>query len=80
MNKEYPKDFFVLIENDDFREARISINKLNSEFMAEIDIVQKESRKIWQHVKSIYSCPTERDAIEDASFILGKYLKGESIS
>ena len=78
-NKEYPKDFFVRLENDEYREGRISVNKLNSEFMAEIDIVQKESRKIWQHVKSIYSCPTEHDALEDASYLLGKYLKGESV-
>jgi hypothetical protein len=78
-NKEYPKDYFVRLEDDEFREGRISVNKSGTEYMAEIDIVQKESRKIWRHVKSIYSRPTEHDALEDASYLLGKYLRGESI-
>ncbi|WP_127717401.1 hypothetical protein [Halobacteriovorax sp. HLS] len=78
-SNDFPKDFFVLIEGDEFREGRISVNKLHDQYMAEIDIVQKDTRKIWRHVKSIYSCVTERDALQDASYLLGKYLRGESI-
>lgn len=80
MKEDFPKDYFVTIENDSFREGRISVNKLNQEFVAEIDIVQIESRKIWQHVKTIYGRSTARDALEDASYTLGKYLRGESVN
>ncbi|OUR99936.1 hypothetical protein A9Q84_02590 [Halobacteriovorax marinus] len=79
MKEEFPKDYFITIEGDSFREGRISVNKLNQEYVAEIDIVQIESRKIWQHVKTIYGRSTARDALEDGSYTLGKYLRGESV-
>jgi len=77
---EFPKEYFVEIESDEYREGRISVNKLNDGFMAEIDIVQIETRKIWKHVKSIFGRETAHDALEDASYYLGKFLRGESVN
>ncbi len=80
LNKDFPKEFFVEIETDDFREGRISVNQIEDGFMAEIDIVQIETRKIWKHVKSIFGRESAHDALEDASYYLGKFLRGESVN
>ncbi len=55
MAEEYPQDFFIEISSDEYREGRITINKLDDRFSSEIDIVQKETKKIWHHVGSYYN-------------------------
>lgn len=72
--KEYPQDFFVKFDNDDYREGRITVNKLQSGFSAEISIVQKDSRKIWQHVDIIYGYNEEGEAVDTAVQKLSSYL------
>jgi hypothetical protein len=48
--QEFPAEFFIKIEGQEFLLGRLSVNKMNQSFWVEIDIVQKESKKIWAHV------------------------------
>ena len=56
MFEEYPQEFFLALNSadsrvdNDFLEVRITVNLLDDRFSAEIDLVQKESRKIWKHL------------------------------
>ncbi|MCK5884589.1 MAG: hypothetical protein KAG61_12935 [Bacteriovoracaceae bacterium] len=55
MNEQYPQDFFIKINSDEYREGRITINKMDDKYSSEIDIVQIETKKIWHHVGSFYN-------------------------
>lgn len=76
MNKDiYPKEFFVKISEEEFRIGRITVNKNSRGFTAEVDIVQKESMKIWQHVEFLQSLEDEHEAMEMGVHKLTTYLK-----
>lgn len=74
---EYPQDFFVNIDNDQHRLGRITLNLHSDGFVVEIDIVQKESRKIWQHVDTIYKLEQADDALQTAVQRLSQFLSGQ---
>ena len=74
---EYPPDFFVNIDNDQHRLGRITLNLHSDGFVVEIDIVQKESRKIWQHVDTIYKLEQADDALQTAVQRLSQFLSGQ---
>ena len=64
--KEFPAEFFIKLEVQDFLLGRLCIHKMAQSYWSEIDIVQKESKKIWAHVGDIYGI-TEFDEIIDMS-------------
>ena len=51
----FPQDYFVKIEQDDYRVGRLTLNKFKEQYNIEIDIVQKDSKKIWAHVDILYN-------------------------
>lgn len=64
MDNHYPKEFFIKISEEEFRIGRLTVNKNSRGFTCEIDIVQKESMKIWQHVEFLQNLPDEHEAVE----------------
>lgn len=74
---EYPQDFFVNIDNDQHRLGRITLNLHSDGFVVEINIVQKESRKIWHHVDTIYKLEHADDALQIAIQRLSQFLTGQ---
>ncbi len=72
---EFPAEFFVKLEGQDFLLGRLSINKMNSSFWVEIDIVQKESKKIWAHVGNLYGISELDEAVDRSVQTLSDYLK-----
>ncbi len=73
---EYPQDFFVNIDSDQHRLGRITLNLHSDGFVVEIDIVQKESRKIWHHVDTLYKLEQADDALQTAVQRLSQFLAG----
>ena len=71
---DYPKDFFIPFENDDYKEGRLTINLLEATFSVEIDIVQKDSRKIYHHIGLLTKIESEQEAIEAGIFKLKKFF------
>ena len=81
---EFPKDYFIPFtsnsQNEDegkeqYLEGRLTINRHEDQFSVEIDIVQKESRKIYAHVGLLTNQPSENEAVEAGFFQLKKFLK-----
>lgn len=76
--KEFPTEFFVKLEGQEFLLGRLSINKMNQSFWVEIDIVQKESKKIWAHVGNLYGIKELDEAVDMSVQSLSDYLSKQS--
>ena len=50
---------------------------MEKSFSVEIDVVQKESRKIFKHVDILYHFEDEQEAIDAGVQRLSQFLKGE---
>jgi hypothetical protein len=72
---EFPQEYFIKLEGQDFLLGRLSINKLNHAFWVEVDIVQKESRKIWAHVADLHGIVDLDEAIDKSVQTLADFLK-----
>ena len=73
--KEFPAEFFIKLEGQDFLLGRLSVNKMNHSFWVEIDIVQKESKKIWAHVGNLYGITELDEAVDRSVQALSDYVQ-----
>lgn len=76
--QEFPAEFFVKLEGNDFLLGRLSINKMNASFWVEIDIVQKESKKIYAHVGNVYGISELDEAVDRSVQTLADFLKSKT--
>ena len=72
---EFPADYFIKLEGQEFLLGRLSINKMNSSYWVEIDVVQKESKKIFAHVGNLYNVSELDEAITMSVQMLSKFIK-----
>lgn len=75
--KEFPAEFFVKLEGQEFLLGRLSVNKMNSSYWVEIDIVQKESKKIFAHVGNVYNINELDEAVDRSVQTLSDYLNNK---
>ena len=74
--EEYPQDYFLKIDNEPNFVGRITLNKRDIDlFDVEVDVVHKESKKIFHHVEILYGISDKNEAINSAIFKLAKFLK-----
>ena len=73
--KEFPAEFFVELKGQDYLLGRLSINQMNDGFWVEIDIVTKESKKIYAHVADLYQIADLDEAISQSVQKLSQFLK-----
>jgi hypothetical protein len=73
--KEFPAEFFIKLEGQDFLLGRLSINKMNTSYWVEIDIVQKESKKIFAHVGNLYNTADLDEAVTRSVQMLSNYTR-----
>lgn len=71
---EFPAEYFIKLEGQDFLLGRFSINKMNQSYWVEIDIVQKESKKIWAHVGNLYGVSELDEAVDRSVQTLSDYI------
>lgn len=71
----FPKEHYIKFESDPYREGRIIVTKLHDGFSVEVDVVQKESKKIWYHVGQYYKLPSENEAVEEGVQRLIEFLQ-----
>jgi hypothetical protein len=72
---EFPAEYFIKLDGQDFLLGRLSINKMNNGFWVEMDIVQKESKKIFAHVGNLYNIADLDEAVNRSVEMLAKYVK-----
>jgi hypothetical protein len=72
---EFPAEYFIKLEGQEFLLGRLSVNKLNSAFWVEVDIVQKESKKIWAHVGDLHGIVDLDEALHKSVQTLADFVK-----
>jgi len=74
--EEYPQDYFLKLENEPNFVGRITLNKRDIDlFDIEVDVVHKESKKIFHHVVNLYGLKDKNEAIDTGVFKLANFLK-----
>lgn len=59
---EFPKEKYIDLENNPYLLGRITVHFVKSEYHAEIDIIHRESHKIFKHVDIVYNQPSAEEA------------------
>lgn len=75
MPKDYPCEYFVPFEGDDFHEGRLTVNFVNQSHCVEVDLIQKESKKILRHLNTLYRLDSEQEALDQGMQELSLFLK-----
>jgi hypothetical protein len=75
MFEQYPKEFFIEINNQPEYLGRITINKSAAGFSGEMDILLSETRKIFKHVGRIYNLKDEVEAVNESMQQLSNFLR-----
>jgi hypothetical protein len=60
---DYPLEKYIDLENNPYLMGRITIHQVKEEFHAEVDIIHRESHKIFKHVDVIYRQYTSDEAL-----------------
>lgn len=76
LKEVFPQEYYIKIENDQYRIGRLSVNKLAHSFCVEIDIVSTEGHKIFKHVGILYNEPSKEEAIDAGVQRLSNFLSG----
>src|SRR5690349_4501860 len=61
--KDFPQEKYIDLDNNPYLLGRITIHEVRSDYHAEVDIIHKESHKIFKHVDIIYGQPTAEEAL-----------------
>lgn len=60
---EYPQEKYIDLENNPYLLGRITIHHVKDDYHAEVDIIHRESHKIFKHVDIIYRQYSAEEAI-----------------
>jgi hypothetical protein len=60
---DFPNEKYIELENNPYLLGRISVHHVKDLYHAEIDIIHKESHKIFKHVDIVYQQHTAEEAL-----------------
>lgn len=60
---EFPIEKYIDLENNPYLLGRICINQVKESYHAEIDIIHRESHKIFKHVDIVYNQYSAEEAL-----------------
>jgi hypothetical protein len=72
---EFPIEKYIDLENNPYLMGRITIHQVKEEFHAEVDIIHRESHKIFKHVDVIYRQNSSEEALIVGVQRLRKFLE-----
>ena len=75
---EFPFETYVPLEKEEHFVGRIVINKINEGYFSEIDIVNRESKKIFYHVGQLFDRPDFTDLLDLSVQRLSEFLSKTS--
>ncbi len=61
--KEFPQEKYIDLENNPYLLGRVTIYHVKEDYHAEVDIIHKESHKIFKHVDIIYNQYSSEEAL-----------------
>ncbi|HXH31010.1 MAG TPA: hypothetical protein VNJ01_09380 [Bacteriovoracaceae bacterium] len=59
----FPQEKYIDLENNPYLIGRISVNQVKDAFHAEVDIIHRESHKIFKHVEIVYNQQSAEEAL-----------------
>lgn len=59
----YPVEKYIELENNPYLLGRITVNQVKDDYHAEVDIIHKESHKIFKHVDIVYRQYSAEEAL-----------------
>jgi hypothetical protein len=62
--ESFPMEKYIEFDNDPYFLGRITVNKFKTQFHVELDIVHKETHKIYKHLGRLYDFDELSDALE----------------
>jgi hypothetical protein len=60
---DYPLEKYIELENNPYFLGRITLNQVKEDFHAEVDIIHRESHKIFKHVDIVYRQGSAEEAL-----------------
>ncbi len=72
---EFPAEYFLELKGNEFLLGRLTINKMSRGFWVEVDIVTKDSKKIFRHVGDLHHIEDVDEAVTRSVQMLSEYLK-----
>ncbi len=61
--KDFPVEKYIELENNPYLLGRITIHQVKEDFHAEVDIIHRESHKIFRHVDIVYRQYSSEEAL-----------------
>lgn len=61
--KEFPQEKYIDLENNPYLMGRITLYQVKEDFHAEVDIINRESHKIFKHVDIVYRQQSAEEAL-----------------
>ncbi len=74
-NPQFPREVLVPLESHPHLLGRLTLNLVHDGVSVEIEIVQKEGRKIWALVDRLYQIESDDEAMDLAVQRLSDYLE-----
>ncbi|MFP5385966.1 MAG: hypothetical protein ACLGHN_07790 [Bacteriovoracia bacterium] len=72
---DYPVEKYIELENNPYLLGRITVHQVKEDYHAEVDIIHRESHKIFKHVDIIYRQYSAEEAIITGVQRLRKFLE-----
>lgn len=72
---DYPVEKYIELENNPYLLGRITIHHVKEDYHAEVDIIHRESHKIFKHVDIIYRQYSAEEALITGVQRLRKFLE-----
>lgn len=60
---EYPREKYIDLENNPYLLGRITIHHVKEDYHVEVDIIHKDSHKIFKHVDIVYRQQSSEEAL-----------------
>jgi hypothetical protein len=61
--KNFPLEKYIDLENNPYLLGRVTIHHVKEDFHCEVDIIYKESHKIFRHVEILYNQQSAEEAL-----------------
>lgn len=61
--ESYPSEKYIDLENNPYLLGRITVHHVKEDYHAEVDIIHKESHKIFKHVDIVYNQYSGEEAL-----------------
>lgn len=60
---DFPQEKYIDLENNPYLLGRVTVHHVQKDYYAEVDIIHKESHKIFKHVDIIYHQHSAEEAV-----------------